>query len=228
VAVASDLRFAMDEIAAAWRTAHPAAELDIVYGSSGNFFAQISEGAPYDIFFSADSDYPRRLEANGRTTGLVRIYGMGRLALWTRSSSGLALGAGLAVVAEPSVEAVAIANPEHAPYGRAAVEALQSAGLYEAVEPKLVLGENVSQAAQFAESGSADVGIIALSLALSRPLMSAGRHVIVPTDRYRPLEQAAVVLASATDGDMSQMFVEFVLADEGRAILDRYGLLPPT
>lgn len=229
IAAASDLRFAMDDLAAAWKAAHPKVEVEVAYGSSGTFFAQISQGAPYDAFFSADADYPRRLaEAGLAGSGATRLYAIGQICLWARSDSALDVSSrGLNALTDASVEKVSIANPEHAPYGRAAVAALEAAGIYEMIRPKLVLGENVSQAAQFVESGGADAGIIALSLALSPPLKDAGRYSVVPPDSYPPLEQGVLVLDSSADPGAAGAFVDFVLGPDGRAVLDRYGFLPP-
>ncbi|OGO55974.1 MAG: molybdate ABC transporter substrate-binding protein [Chloroflexi bacterium RBG_16_72_14] len=229
VAVAADLRFAMDELVAAWATARPATTVTPVYGSSGTFFAQLSQDAPFDVFFSADADYPHELELAGLAEpGATRLYAIGQIVVWVRSTSTLDVAArGLAALADPSVETIAIANPEHAPYGRSAMAALDAAGILEAVEPKLVLGENVSQAAQFVESGGADAGIIALSLALAPTMREAGRHAVVPIDTYPRLEQGAVVLRAAADPAAAGAFLDFVLGAEGRAVLDRYGFLLP-
>lgn len=231
VAAAADLRFAMDDLVAAWSSAKPGTTIEPTYGSSGTFFAQISEGAPFDLYFSADAAYPRELEKAGLAkAGSTRLYGIGQIVVWVPGSSTLDVERrGLEALTDPSVEKIAIANPEHAPYGRAAVAAMKAAGVYDAVESKLVLGDNVSQAAQFVESGSADIGVIALSLAMAPTLRDVGRHAIVPIDSYPPLEQGAVVLGSAADPDAAAAFLEFVLGPVGRAVLDRYGfLLPPT
>jgi molybdate transport system substrate-binding protein len=229
VAAAADLRFAMDDLVAAWSSAHPGTTVEPTYGSSGTLFAQVSEGAPFDLYFSADAAYPRALEEAGLAEpGSTRLYAIGHLVVWVPAASPLDVeGRGLEALTDPAVERIAIANPEHAPYGRAAVAAMQAAGIHDAIAPKLVLGENVSQAAQFVESGSADVGVIALSLALAPTLRDRGRSAIVPIDSYPPLEQGAVVLGSATDPDAAAAFLDFVLGPDGRAVLDRYGFLPP-
>lgn len=230
VAAASDLRFAMDELIAAWGGARPGVAVEPTYGSSGNFLAQIREGAPFDIFFSADAEYPRELERAGLAEpGSTRLYGIGQIVVWVRVDSPLDVGArGLEGLTDPSVRTLAIANPEHAPYGRAAVAALKTAGVYDAVQPKLVLGENVSQAAQFVESGNADAGILALSLAVAPSLHDKGRYAVVPIDSYPRLEQGAVVLSSAGHPDAAGAFLAFVLGPDSRHVLDRFGfLLPP-
>lgn len=229
VAAASDLRFAMDELVAGWTAANPDHPVDVVYGSSGTFFAQISSGGPFDLFFSADAAYPRDLEAAGfAAAGSTRPYAAGRIVTWVPAESSLDVeGLGIGVLADPSVTTVAIANPDHAPYGRAAIAALANAGVLETVRPKLVLGENVSQAAQFVESGSADAGIIALSLALAPELRDHGRYAIVPLEAHPPLDQAALVLDTATDPGAARAFLDYVLGPDGRAVLGRYGFELP-
>lgn len=229
VAAAADLRFALDDVVAAWGRAHAEAPVEPTYGSSGSFFAQIQQGAPFDLYFSADIDYPRRLAAAGLADGAtLRAYAIGQIVVWVPTSSPLDVEAtGLAVLAEPTVQKVAIANPEHAPYGRAAIAALESFGLTDVVRPKLVLGENVSQAAQFVDSGNADAGIIALSLAKAPTLRGRGRYAVVPLGAYPRIEQGAVVLAGSDRAATARAFLDFVLGPEGRAILDAYGFMLP-
>ena len=231
VAAASDLRFALDSLIERWTTEHADITVVATYGSSGNLYAQISEGAPFDAFFSADVSYPRALEEAGfADPGSTRLYGIGQIVVWARAAGDAPTdleSRGLDALTSEAVRTVAIANPEHAPYGQAAMAALESTGLLEAVRPKLVLGENVSQAAQFVDSGNADAGIIALSLAVSPALVDRGRYSIVPTDVYPPLEQGVVLLDAAVDPGAGQAFIDFVLGPEGRAVLDRYGFLAP-
>lgn len=229
VAAAADLRYAMDDLVARWRSAHPETPVEEVYGSSGTFFAQISQGAPFDLFFSADLDYPRRLVEAGLADGsTLRPYAVGQLAVWVPATSSLDVeGQGLGVVVDPSVRRVAIANPEHAPYGRAALAALETAGYGEVVRPKLVFGDSVAQATQFVASGAADVGIVALALARSPALAGKGRFAVVPAELYPRLEQAAVVLAGTDRPSEARAFLDFVLGPEGRAVLDAYGFLAP-
>jgi molybdate transport system substrate-binding protein len=229
VAAAADLRYAMDEIAAAYHEAHPDTTVSVTYGSSGNFYSQISNGAPFDVYFSADADYPRRLERTGLADpGSTRSYAVGRLAVWAPPGSPLDVSSlGLKALTDPRARTVAIANPEHAPYGRAAVAAMKSAGVYDAVAGKLVLGENASQAAQFVDTGSADVGVLALSLVLAPPLAGRGEYALVPADLHPPIEQGAVVLRRAANHAIAVSFLDFVLGSEGRAVLDRYGFGRP-
>ena len=201
----------------------------ITYGSSGNFFSQLSNKAPFDLFFSADIGYPRKLIDQGLADrGAEFIYAVGRIVLWIPNSSALNTSKlGLDALTAPSVKKLAIANPQHAPYGRAAEAALRKRNLWEKVQGKLVLGENIAQTAQFVESGSADAGIIALSLALSPQLKTKGRFWIVPLDDYPKIEQAGVVLSYAAHPQAAELFRQFITSADGRAILDRYGLEAP-
>jgi molybdate transport system substrate-binding protein len=227
VAAASDLTFAMGELAPGFEraTGH---KVKLSTGSSGNFFVQIQNGAPFDLFFSADANYPRQLEAAGFTEpGSLYVYALGKIVLWVRNDSPLDVSKGWAAVTDPRAGKIAIANPLHAPYGRAAEAALRSAGIYERVAGKLVLGENISQAAQFVESGNADIGILALSLATAATMKTHGRWWLVPQDSYPPLEQAAVVLRSSQKKDVARAFLAYVRSAEGKAILQRNGLGEP-
>src|ERR1700744_3894891 len=227
VAAAADLQFALKDIAQQYehQTGH---KVEITFGSSGNFFAQLQNGAPFDVFFSADIDYPRRLQQASLTeSDSFMKYAIGRLVIWVPADSKINLiERKWNALLDPSVQKIAIANPEHAPYGRAAVEALTRAGIYEKVQPKLVYGENISQAAQFVQSGNAQAGIIALSLAVS-PAMKDGQRWGVPIDEYAPIEQAAVILKSARDKDASRSFLKFVAIDDGQRILGSYGFALP-
>jgi molybdate transport system substrate-binding protein len=203
-------------------------KLSVTYGSSGNFYAQIQSGAPFDVFFSADIVYAQRLiDSRLADPNSLVIYARGQIVLWAPADTQLNLfGAGFAALQDPRVQKIAIANPEHAPYGRAAVAALQHAGLYEQLKSKLVYGENISQAAQFAQSGSAEVGILALSLALS-PNMKSGDHWLIPSDLYPPLDQAAVLLNSSANKVGARAFLEFVSSDAGREVLSEHGFKLP-
>jgi molybdate transport system substrate-binding protein len=223
VAAASDLQSALPPIAAQFEqdTGHM---VSVTFGSSGNFFSQIQNGAPFDVLMSADIDYPRRLDAAGLSEpDSLYQYAVGRLVLWTRSDSGLDIRRGLMGLTDARVRRVAIANPEHAPYGRAAIAALRHAGLYERVRDKLVLGENISQAAQFAQSGSADVGLLALALALSPALKSTGTYADIPGAWYPPIEQAACILAASRQKVLARQFLDYLRKPETARILQSYG-----
>jgi molybdate transport system substrate-binding protein len=227
IAAAADLQSALPTLAARFeqQTGHKAT---LTFGSSGNFFAQIQNGAPFDVFLSADIDYPRRLERAGLTErGSLSEYATGRIVLWTRNDAGVDLRKGLTALTGPEVRRVAIANPEHAPYGRAAVAALRHAQVYEQVRGKLVLGENISQAAQFAQTGNAQVGLIALSLALAPALKDVGHYIDIPDAFYPPIEQAGVVLASSPQKALARQFIDALTSAEGARILQQYGFAPP-
>ena len=228
VAAAADLRFALDELVLQFRATHPAVDLAITYGSSGNFFAQIQNGAPFDVFLSADVDYPRRLVAASLASkDSLFLYGAGRIVVWVPAGSPLDPAAlGIHALEAASVRHIAIANPQHAPYGRAAVAALRSLGVYDRVAPKLVLGENIAQAFEFVESGAAEVGIVALSLALAPAARTHGRYWEVPQDAYPKIEQGGVILSRAPAGPAAR-FRAFLLSEEARRILKQYGFSVP-
>jgi molybdate transport system substrate-binding protein len=228
VAAASDLRYALDEVVAAFTAMNPDTEVMVSYGSSGSFYAQLVNGAPFDLFLSADVDYARRLVTQGvAVADSLFIYAEGRLVVWVPAASGLDIEArGLDALRSPAITRVAIANPEHAPYGRAAEAALRSAGVYDVVKPKLVLGDNVSQALQFVESGAAEAGVVALSLALAPPVVAAGRYVLVPATAHPRLEQGGVIMAAAA-GEGASRLRSFLMSPDGRAVLDRYGFVEP-
>ncbi|HEY6386522.1 MAG TPA: molybdate ABC transporter substrate-binding protein [Candidatus Acidoferrum sp.] len=223
VAAAADLKFAMQDVAARFEK-QTGTKVDVTYGSSGNFFSQFQNGAPFDLFFSADIDYPRKLEAAGLAEpGTLYEYAIGRIAIWTPADAKVDVAnLGWKTLLDSSVQRIAIANPEHAPYGRAAVAALQKAGIYQQVKPKLVYGENISQAAQFVQSGNAQAGIVAMSLAVS-PGMKDGKRWEIPAGMHSPIEQAAIVLKSAANIEAARTFLEFVKSQAGRATLAKYG-----
>lgn len=228
VAAAADLKFALDEIVNAFAGARPGITVSVAYGSSGSFFAQLERGAPFDLFLSADEEYARRLADAGHTLEPAFRYAVGRIVLWTPRSSGLTLDrAGIAAVKDPAVRHIAIANPRHAPYGRAAEAALRSLGVYAAVADKLVIGENVAQAAQFVQSGAAEVGLIALSLALAPAMREQGTYWEVPQEAYPRLAQSGVILRGTGNAGGARAFRGFLLGPAGRAILVRYGFALP-
>ena len=196
VAAAADLQFAMQDIAARFQKETGKA-VKLIYGSSGNFFQQIPNGAPFDMFFSANLDYAKRLESAGLTDpGSYYQYARGKIVIWVPKESKIDLSSGMQVLRNPSVQKIAIANPQHAPYGQAAVAAMQKEDVYEKVKDKFVFGENIAETASLVVSGSADVGIVALSLALSPNMKDKGRYVEVPSGEYPPIEQACVILGS--------------------------------
>jgi molybdate transport system substrate-binding protein len=223
VAAAADLQFVLKDLARQLEQ-KSGTHLAITFGASGTFFAQIQNGAPFDVFLSADKEYPSKLEAAGLTEpGTLRVYARGHLVLWAPPGSTYAFEAkGLNALQDSKIEKIAVANPEHAPYGRAAVAALKTAGLYQELQPKLVYGENISQAAQFVQSGNAQVGLIAMSLALS-PAMKDGQRWEVTQNWYPPIEQAAVILKSAKNKEAAKAFLEFLGSDAAIKTLQEYG-----
>jgi molybdate transport system substrate-binding protein len=227
VAAAADLQFALDELAAQYQK-QTGRKIDVSYGSSGNFFAQIQNGAPFDVLLSADIEYPRKLaEAGLAEPGTLYEYAVGRIAIWMPADAPADLAKlGWKALLDPGVEKIAIANPEHAPYGRAAVAALRNAGIYDQVRPKLVYGENIAQAAQFVSSRNAQAGILALSLAISPP-MRGGKRWEIPANLHAPIEQGAVILKSAKDKEGAREFLVFLKSATGRKILDSYGFTLP-
>jgi len=223
VAAAADLQFAMQEIAARFEK-ETGKKVAVSYGSSGNFFQQLQNGAPFDMFFSANLDYAKKLQEAGLSEpGSYYEYAQGKIVMWVRKDSKVDLGSGLQSLVAPSVSKIAIANPQHAPYGRAAVEAMQKAGVYEKVKDKLVLGENISQTASFVVSGSADVGIVALSLALSPNMKDQGHYVEVPANSYRAIDQACVILKSSKNKEAALQFLAFIKSSATAEILRKYG-----
>ena len=225
VAAAADLKFALDEIVAAYQRVHPQDRIQVVYGSSGKFHTQIQQGAPYDLYFSADIAYPQALVRDGHALGPVRPYAFGRIVLWSRTRDASRMT--LASLADPAIRRIAIANPKHAPYGKRAEEALRAAGLWQQVQPKLVFGENVAQTAQFVQTGNADVGIIALSLALNPVLAREGGHWTIPERLHAPLEQGYVITRRAADNPAARQFAAYMASPAARAVMARYGFVLP-
>jgi len=229
IAAAADLRFAMEALARDFHASHPAVEVRPAYGSSGNFYAQIRNGAPFDLFLSADMDYPRRLASEGvAVRDSVFVYAVGHIVVWARANSPLDVARlGMRALQADSVQHIAIANPQHAPYGRAAEAALKSAGVYDRLAPRLVLGENIAQTLEFVESGAADVGIVALSLALAPAVRDGGKYWEVPADSYPPVEQSGAILKRAQNPQAARDFRAFLLSPAGARVLRQYGFSLP-
>ena len=227
IAAAADLKFVMGELSEKFKK-QTGTDVNVTYGSSGNFFSQLPYGAPFDLFFSADIEYPKKLEAAGLAEpGTLYEYAVGRIVIWTPADARVDVAKqGWKALLDVRVEKIAIANPEHAPYGRAAVAALQRAGIYESVKAKLVYGENASQAAQFVQSGNAQAGIVAMSLAVS-PAMSEGKRWEIPAEMHPTIEQGAIVLKEGQNKEAARAFLEFVKSAAGRATLAEYGFAFP-
>jgi molybdate transport system substrate-binding protein len=228
IAAASDLQFALVEVADAFttRTGQP---VRLSFGSSGNFARQIRQGAPFQVFFSADEQYVLDLARDGYARDPGALYGVGRIAIAVPRGSPLKADGSLrdlrAALGDGRLRKFAIANPEHAPYGKRAQEVLRHAGLWDAVKGRLVLGENVSQAAQFATSGSTEGGIIAYSLALSPKVAALGDFDLIPADWHEPLRQRVALLRNA--GPVAERFYRFATEPPARAIFRKYGFVLP-
>ena len=223
VAAASDLADCMDELAAAFQVQAPQARVKVATGASGNFFAQIRNGAPFEVFMSADTGYPEQLARLGAADGkTLAPYAVGRLALWTLDA-GLDLRPGLAVVRDRRVARVAIANPATAPYGRAARAALERDGVWPAAEAKLVIGENIAQAAQFVQSGNAQLGIVSLATLRSPKLAGVGHYTLLSDAGLAPIEQAAIVTGPGGANPLAERFVRFLGSPAAQAIFTRHG-----
>ena len=229
IAAAADLQFALDDISRGFRQAHPELDVAVTYGSSGNFYSEIRNQAPFDVFLSADSEYPRKLAQEGYADARSMFkYGVGRIVVWAPKQSPLDLARlQIHALEADSVKHIAIANPQHAPYGRAAVAAMQSLGVYGRVESKLVLGENIAQTLQFVQSGAADVGIVALALALAPSTRAQGQYWEIPVDAYPEIEQAGVVLSHAKAAAAARAFCAYLQSAAARARLKEYGFYLP-
>ena len=228
IAAASDLNFAIKDLIVEYekQSGH---HVKLSLGSSGNFYAQLQQGAPFDLYLSADIGYPKKLEEAGLTVpGTLYRYAVGRVVLWAPKTSSLDVAKGLTLLRDPAIRKIAIANPKHAPYGRAAVAAMEHEHIYDDVKNRLVLGENISQAAQFIESGSCDVGIIALSLAMAPPMKSVGNYWEIPAAHHPPLEQGAVIMKQSKNQDAARQFLEFMKSARGQEIMTRYGFTLPS
>jgi molybdate transport system substrate-binding protein len=225
VAAAADLKYAMDEIVATFRRANPADEVVVTYGSSGKFHTQIRQGAPYDLFFSADVAFPRALAEAGCAASAATTYAFGRIVLWSASLDASRMT--LASLADPSITRIAIANPRHAPYGRRAEQALRAAGLWGEVESKLVYGDNIAHTAQFVRTGNAQVGIIALALALNPSLAQHGGYFLIPQELHEPLEQGFIITRRAAGSALARRFADFMGSRPARSVMSRHGFVLP-
>ena len=224
IAAAADLKFAMDEIVAGFKKSHPGNDVDVVYGSSGKFHTQIQQGAPYDLFFSADIAYPRELAAKvGMVASAVKPYAVGRIVVWSNSMDAAKMT--LASLTDPKITRIAIANPKHAPYGKRAEEALKASGLWDKLQPKLVFGENIAHTAQFVQTGNAQVGVIALSLALNPELANKGGYYLIPDNLHNPLEQGYIITKRASDNPLARQFADFMSSKPVRKIMTKYGFV---
>lgn len=225
IAAAADLKFAMDEIVAKFREANAKDDVDVIYGSSGKFYTQIQQGAPYDLYFSADIAFPRELARSGFSFSEVIPYAFGRIVLWSTTLEANKMS--LDSLTSSKISHIAIANPKHAPYGKRAEEALRASRLWERVEPKLVYGENIAHTAQFVQTGNAQVGIIALSLALNPALANKGGYWLIPDTLHAPLEQAFIITKRAQGNDLAKKFADYMRSSATRTIMTKYGFVLP-
>ncbi len=228
VAAAADLSNALQEVAANYEKKTGVA-VKLSFGASGALTQQIQNGAPFDVFFSADMGYPQQLIAGGQADGSTLYrYAVGKLVLWVPKDSPLDVEhKGMDVLLDPSVKKISIANPQHAPYGRAAAAALKHYGLDDKVADRLVLGENISQAAQFVESGNAQAGFVALAHAIAPAMQGKGKYWLVPAEAYPPLDQGAVLIPHSPHAQQAAAFLEYVKTAEVAAVLRRYGFSLP-
>jgi molybdate transport system substrate-binding protein len=229
IAAASDLQFALPKLVQAFERLHPDVAIETSFGSTGNFYTQLSQQAPFDLFLAADTQYPARLVEEGKAAAdSLTPYARGQLALWWPGSTGDELQRiGIAALEDPKIQRIAIANPRHAPYGRAAREAIEQSKLLDKIESKLIVAENVSQAVQLVDTGAVDAGLVAWSI-----LVGSGRSQLptvlpLPTSLHAPLEQSGVVLSWAADLDAARNFLAFLTSEQGKSILKDNGFLTP-
>ena len=226
IAAAADLKFALNEVVTAFKGANPTEEVEVIYGSSGKAHTQIQQGAPYDLYFSADVAFPQELIKGGFSASTeVTPYALGRIVLW--SSSRDATKMTLASLTDPQIAHIGIANPKHAPYGKRAEEALRASKLWEKVEAKLIYGENITQTAQFVQTGNAEVGILALSIAVAPELSGKGGYYLISDNLHEPLNQGFIILKRAENNKLAKQFADYMGSKDTRAIMTRYGFVLP-
>jgi len=227
VYAASDLVYSFGEIKKIYEKQNPQDKIRIIFGSSGKGYHQILKGAPYDIFFSANIKYVKLLKEKGLTKSKIILYAKGKIGIWSRKDSGIDLSKGIYVVLNPEVKKIAIANWEHAPYGQAAKECLEYFNLFKKIKKKLVIGENISQTAQFVEIGAADIGFIAYSLAKSDKLQNEGNFYLLPKKCYKTIKQGAVILKHASLNkeryNTALRFFRFIKSKDCKKIMKKYG-----
>lgn len=225
IAAASDMKFAMDSLVQSFRL-KTTGVIDVSYGSSGKLMEQILNGAPFDLFFSADIAYTEQLKSRQQVSSAIYPYATGHLVLWSRKIDPNVRQ--MQTLLDPSITRIAIANPQHAPYGKRAVECLNYFGMMDVVRPKLVYGQNIAQTAQFVTSGAADIGIIALSIARSAGMQqSGGRYYLIPVESHEPLVQGAVITRHGSGKKLASVFFDYVKSDAAAAILSHYGFSNP-
>ena len=221
IAAAANLRYVLEEIKTAYVKQYPKSKVTLTFGASGMLVQQIINGATFDFFMAADNEFPLKLKDKGLTTGVMSTYAVGKLALY---STVLDVNkTGLAALKDLSVRKIAIANPETAPYGERAIELLKNQKLYESLKSKIVLGENISQAAQFIFTGNSEIGFIALSLALAPEMEGKGSYYIVPQNLYKPIEQACILIKTPVLNTEAARFKKYVLSPATKSIWEKWG-----
>lgn len=221
VAAAANLRYVLEEVKTAYLKQNPKAKVNLTFGSSGTLVQQISNGATFDFFMAADNEFPVKLKEKGLTTGAISTYAFGKLAIY--STTIVVEKRGLEALKDGSVKKIAVANPETAPYGERSIALLKSMKLYDELKPKIVIADNISQAAQFAFTGNAEIGFVALSLALAPDMDGKGNYYIIPQKLYRPIEQACVLIKTATVNTEAAKFRKFVLSPATKPIWEKWG-----
>ena len=227
VAAASDLKFALDSVISIYHKQYPNTKIEVTYGSSGKFLEQIQYDAPFDLYFSADVSYPQKLTALGLTISDVKIYGIGRIVIWSKKIDPNIEK--MNSLLNPNLNKIAIANPEHAPYGERAKESMIYYKIFDKVKSKFVFGENISQTAQFVQLGAADIGVVALSLALSPNMKNeGGKYYVIPEKSHKPLEQGYVILKHAENNPNALGFYNFMASPKTIMILKHFGFTQKT
>lgn len=225
IAAAADLKYVMDEMILEFKTSNPQDKIEAIYGSSGKFATQIRNGAPYDLYFSADIAYPIQLAKDGYSASAVQTYAFGRIVLWSATLDSTKIT--LNNLLDPKFNRIAIANPKHAPYGKRAEEALRAISIWDKVKPKLIYGENIAHTAQYVQSGNAQVGIISLSLALNPELAQNGGYWLIPDNLHQPLEQGFIITKLGASNELAQKFAQYINSASARKIFNRYGFVLP-
>jgi molybdate transport system substrate-binding protein len=224
VAAASSLRYLLEDIKMKYLELNPDASVEISLGASGALTQQIIHGAPFDFFMAADASFPKKLQDEGCTLGAIKTYGFGKLVLWSNTVN---ISKGLSILTDTRVTRIAIAKPEIAPYGKAAEECLKFNRLFDALQPKIIFADNVSQAAQFAETGNAEVAFIAYSLVQGPGLKNKGTFFIPDPKSYKPVEQACVLLKNSNGNPEALKFMNFVLSKVCKPLFEKYGFQVP-
>jgi len=222
VAAAANLKFVLEEIKAQYKKENPKSRVDIVFGASGGLVQQILNGANFDFFMAADKDFPVKLKEKGATLGAIKTYAYGKLVMW---SSSVDVSKGTAILTSASVKKIAIANPQTAPYGERSVEFLKKKGLLDALKSKIVYADNISQAAQFAFSGNAEIGFTAMSLVLAPDMKDAGKYYEVPASEYTPIDQACILIKKKQFNPSAAKFMKYVLDPKLKPIWEKYGYI---